>query len=140
MVIAARDVCYLHVDVIDAHREVIGRVSVGAQQDEIIDQLPFEADVAANQVMKRDRSGRDGEANHVRSVGPVRTSAATAGVPVRDPGLLGRVALCLQLLHGAVTAIGAAVSHERLGPLAVAVETVALVDRTLVPVDAQPSQ
>ena len=66
MVVAARDVRDGHVDVVDDDGEVIGRIAVGAEQDEVVDQLALELHVAADEVVKLDRARRHREADDVR--------------------------------------------------------------------------
>src|SRR5206468_3376210 len=87
-----------HVDVVDDHGEVIGRIAVRAQQDEVVDQLAFEVDVAANEIVKLDRPRTDGEADHVRvvrvagglqapaaaRVSPLLAAVATGGEEIED--------------------------------------------------------
>ena len=56
VIVAARDVRDLHVDVVDDDGEVIGRIAVGAEQDEVVDQVALELHVAADEVMELDRA------------------------------------------------------------------------------------
>src|SRR5204863_6428905 len=70
----------------------------------------------------------------------VGEDAAAAGVPPGPPFLLRLDALLFELLDRAVAAVGLPALDELLGPLAVARQTVALVDRPLVPLHAEPLQ
>ena len=58
VIVAARDVRDVHVDVVDDDGEVIRRIAVGAQEHEVVDQIAFELHIAANEVMELDRTGR----------------------------------------------------------------------------------
>ena len=55
MIVAARDVRDGHVDVVDDDGEVIRRIAVGAEQNEVVDQIALELHVAADEIMKLDR-------------------------------------------------------------------------------------
>ena len=50
VVVAADDVRDLHVDVVDDDRQVIGRVAVGAEDDEVLDVLVVEVDRAVHEI------------------------------------------------------------------------------------------
>src|SRR5581483_2957299 len=87
MVVAARDVGDLHVDVIDDDGEVVRRIAVGANENEVVDLLRVEMDIAANQIVKVDGSFFDLEADDVRlslrlRCAGVRLRAAAAGVAI----------------------------------------------------------
>ena len=139
MVVAARDVRDGHVDVVDGDGEVIGRIAVGAEQDEVVDQLALELHVAADEVVKLDRSRRHGEADDVRLVGNARVDVpASPGVAPLFAGALGGGPFGVELFDRAVAAIRLAARDQLLGAFAIPIEPVALVDRTFIPLDAQP--
>src|SRR5437867_415045 len=97
--------------------------------------------VAANQIVKSDRTRLHLEANDVRRVlWGDRQRAAAAGVAIGDSSFFGSQALGIELLDCAVAAISAAAAHKFFGPFAIPAQAVALIDRPFVPVDPQPLQ
>ena len=58
VIVAAHDVRDRHVDVVGDHRQVIGRVPVGSERDEILDVRVVERDVAVHEIVERRFAGR----------------------------------------------------------------------------------
>src|SRR5205814_1389338 len=122
-----------------------GRIAIGADDDKVVDQLPFEVDVTANEIVKIDRAALDFESDHVRDIARLiadrfRTQTASAGVAVRLASPLRRGAIGLELFDRAVTAIRLPGRDEILGAAAIEIEAVALIDRIAVPLDVEPLQ
>ena len=145
VVVAARHVRDVHVDVVDDDGGVIRRIAVGADEHEVVDQLAFELHVAANEIVELDRTRLHFAADDVGRVSRLRIAlfrahAATAGVAIGVATLFRRGAIRFQLFDRAVAAVGFAAGHQLLGALAIDRQPVALVNRTFVPIDAQPVQ
>src|SRR5207245_1060657 len=115
MIVATRNVSDLRVDVVDHNREVVRRIAVGAQKDEVIDHFSFKVHVTADQIVKVDWPPLDFESDDMRAVARGADGAATTGVAICDAGLFGGHALCLELLDGAVAAIRLPRRHQLLG-------------------------
>ena len=97
--------------------------------------------VAANQIVKINRPRLHLEADDVRRIfRRDREHAAAAGIAVRDAGPFGGQTLGVELLDRAIAGVGVAAPHKFFSPLAIAAQAIALVDRSLVPVDPQPLQ
>src|SRR5262249_42156678 len=114
------------------------------QQDEVVDQLPFESHVAADEIVELDRARLDREADHTRLGGrPAeagRYTPALSGVaPLLARALRGG-ALLLELLDRAVAAIGLAAFDELRSALAISLQPIALINRAFVPLHAEPLQ
>ena len=139
MIVAARYMRDLHVDVVNDDREVVRGITIGTKEDEVVDQLSFEADVAADQIVEADRSGLDLESDHVRA-GSCGDRAAAAGVAIRNARSFGGETLRVELLDRAVASIGAAPGDQLLGAVAVARQPIALVNRAFIPFNPQPAQ
>src|SRR5438105_15866458 len=63
MVRATNHVADAHVDIIDHHAEVIGRMFVRAEQDEIFDRVAFDGNFTKDRVVVADSAFRDPEAD-----------------------------------------------------------------------------
>src|SRR2546430_1719563 len=140
MIVTARDMRDLHVDVVDNDGEVIRRISVGSKKNEVIDQLRFEMNVAADEIVKIDRARFDFESNHVWVARNSGQRATTTGVPVRDACALRSLPFSVEIFDGAIASICGPPTHEFLGTLPITREPVALIDRAFIPLDPEPLQ
>ena len=153
VVVAADDVGDAHVDVVDDDRQVVGRVAVGPQHDEVFDHRVVELDPPMHHIVVRGGAGRHAEADGPRRAGGFargdlvrRQTGAGPVVGPRLPRGLCRFALRLDVVGIAVAVVGVAGRDQPLGRLAVAVEPLGLevgpagpADlRALVPVEAEP--
>ncbi len=145
-----------HHGVVDDGGEVVGGSAVGAEDDEVVQVLGLELDVAVDGVVDHHVAAVQGDLD-AQGVGLSGLDAAlgllgvdvTAGALVALEGvvtLLGRLLVCGQLLGGAEAGVGLTLVPELLGSLLVDVQTVGLLVGTevaalvgtLVPVQAQP--
>src|SRR5205814_7126951 len=67
-------------------------------------------------------------------------NAALAGIAIRLAGFFGSSAIGFELFDRAIAAIRFRIRDQLLGALAISIETIALIDRTFVPLDAEPLQ
>ena len=134
VIVAADDVGDPHVDVVDDDRQVIGRVAVRPQDDEVLDHRVVELDPPVHHVVVRRRARRAcGSGSRAArpaasraAISSRRERGARAVVRPRLPRLLGRLALRLDLVGVAVAVVGVARRDQALGRLAVAVEPLRL--------------
>ena len=143
MVVAADDVRDPHLGVVDDAAEDEEWRAVRADDDEIVEVGVLEHDAALHLVV-HDRLAleRRAEAQHGRGPAGRGGRAVAAGPVVGGPlpgGLRGAPAR-VELLGSAPAAVGEAPDEERFGFRAVPVEARALVDRPLVPVEAEPAE
>ena len=141
VVVAAHHVGDAHVDVVHHHREVVGGVTVAAEDDEVVELAVGDLDPALDLVVPRDHAiQRVAEADHpVGIVAPARVRIAIGAVVARlVAGSHRRLAHRLEFFLGLVGVIGVAGGDQLFGDLAVAIQPVGLVDRTLVVVQAKP--
>ena len=107
MVIAADDVGYAHLMVVNHHRQIIGRGAVRPQEDQIVQIPVLEPDVALHLIGDQGLA-LDGslQANHMRPVGRVIRREVPPG-RANDPSFgASQCALRLQLVGGHVVAVG----------------------------------
>ena len=144
---AADDVRDPHVHVVHDDAEVVERVAVRADEDEVVEGARRELGAPLHDVVHDDRLVRHAEAEDellARRSAPVglllRNRAAGAGVPElrsrRPGGSLHR----LQLLGRLEGAVGLALDQELLRRLAVEALPLALEERPLIPRKAEPRQ
>ncbi len=144
MVVAADDMGDRHVEIVHHHREIIGGRTVGAQDDEIVQLLVRNRDLALHQI----GDGGDAlllgaEPDHRLDAGRRILGIAVAPGAViahRLAGLERLEAHRLQFLGRAVAVIGLALRQELLGDFGVAGEIVRLMDDLAVPAQLQPAQ
>ena len=139
MLLGANHVRDLHVVVVHHHREVVGRQTIGPHQDEVAERLLLPGHLAADHVV-------DG---HVAVVGNVKADRVRrVVVAAMDPALqvvvrrtscrFGRLALLLQLLFGAVAAVGDVSRDQFVDDFAVPLDTLRLSIRRVGPADVGP--
>ena len=157
MLLTTNDVGDAHELVVHHHGQVIGRVAVGLEDDEVVELSGGHGGLAANHVVNRDLARlRCLEADDVRALlGQVagdrlrleakRGPVVAVGMPLRLPGRL-------QLLRCLERPVGPAGFDEPLGVVAVVLQTLRLVIgarfppttalelRSLVPLDGQPRE
>ena len=141
MIVAANHVGHAHVVVIDHHGQVIGRRTVGAQQDQVVQILVLEPDVPLHLVGHHRVAGLRTLQAHDK--GAVRGVVGGDVAPGRtDHPALGprRLALGVQLLRRHVVAIGFAAGQELVHGGAMQVGPGGLEHRRLVGLKAQPLQ
>jgi hypothetical protein len=135
---------HAHVMVVDHHRQHVDRGAVAAQQDHVVELVVADHDVALDDVadhglavagrLDADRRGDAG-----RGVGGI--AVAPAAVVARRLAFGARTgAHLLQLLGGAVAAIGLALAQQFMGDLGMARGARELVDDLAIPVQLQPAQ
>ena len=157
VVVAADDVRDAHEGVVDDRREVVGGGSVGAEDDEVVELLGIEDDLAVHRVVNHDVAAveRHLDADGVGLAGVdarLRGGGVdgAAGALVALEGVLARprrLSVGLELLGGAEAVVGPALGDELLGSLAVDAQALRLSVRAevaalvgaLVPVEAQPT-
>ena len=144
VVVAADDVADLHVMIVDHHRQHVGRGAVGAQQDEVVEPVVGDPDLALDPVIDDGLAVLRHLDTHDRlHVGGRASRVAVAPATVVEPGpALGARAPAhlLQLLLRAEAAVGFAVRQEPLRHLGVAVQTRGLELHLAVPVQLEPAQ
>src|SRR4051794_41838709 len=101
--------------------------------------------IAAGQIVKVDRAFLDFEADHVWNIGRLRLACfrfapAASRVAIRAARGLACGAIRIELFDRAVAAISESELDELVRALAITIETIALIDRTVVPFDAEPFQ
>ena len=156
VVVAADDVRDAHVRVVAHHGEVVGGASVGAHDDHVVHHFGGEAHVAVHGVVELDRAAVLGHAQapHVRlagfdaagGLGGVEVAARAVVARVGPAGLLGRLALGVQLLLRAEAGVHAAAFLHALERRGVRVHALRLEVGAglaahlgaLVPVEAEP--
>ena len=144
MVVAADDVGDAHVMVVDDDGEHVGRRSVGAQQDEVVELLVGEGHAALDAVLDhRLAVGRSLEADRRLDAGRGLGRVAVAPAPVIARGqVVGALLLAHrgELFLGGVAAIGKAGGDKLFRRLPVAGGAAELRDRLAFPVEAEPGQ
>ena len=145
VVVAADDVRDPHLDVVDADAEMVERVAVRADEDEIVEGVRRELDRPSDPVVDHDRLRRHLQADDVALSGARAAVALVRGdvaagsrVAVRAPLRLRFLALEVQLLRRLEGAVGASFRDELPGGGAVELGPVRLVERALVVVEPQP--
>jgi hypothetical protein len=141
VIIAADHMGHAHVHVIDDHAKIVGRRTVGARDNQIIQLSIFEGDIAVHEVMHHDLAlERILEADDRLDAGTRVATIAPAAVVTRF--FLARHLFAAQLLEfflGAVAAIRLAGCEELLDHLAIARKARGLEERTLVGREPEPA-
>jgi hypothetical protein len=144
VIVAANDVGHAHVVVVDHHGEHVGRVTVGAQQHEVVEILVLPCDAALDLIVDHGFAGlRRLEADHRLDAGRRlgRIAVAPAAVVAHGAAFgLGGLAHLRQFLGRGVAAVGLAGGEQLLGDLAMSGCILELIDRVAVPIDAEPFQ
>ena len=156
VVVAADDVGDAHHGVVHHGREVVGGGAVGAEDDEVVQRVRLERDVAVDGVVHHNVAAvqRHLDADGVRlagvhaalRLGRVDVAARALVALERVVALLGGLLVCRELLRRAEAVVRPAVGDEALRRLAIDVQAlrlpvgakVAAYLGTLVPVKAQP--
>jgi hypothetical protein len=140
VIVAADDVCHLHVHVVDDDAEVVRRRAVGARDDQVVELGVIEHHVAVDHVFDHDRAvDRILESHHRIDAGTRLPAVPARAVVARLQLRRGLpVAHFLQLFPGAVTAVRVARLEELREHLAIPIHAPRLVERTLVVVQPQP--
>ncbi len=153
VVVAADDVGDAHVDVVDDDRQVVGRVAVRPQHDEVLDHRVVELDPPVHHVVVRGGAGRHAKADGARRAGGFargdvvgREIHARAVVRPGLPGGFRGLALRFDVVGIAVAVVGVARRDQLFSRRAVAVEPLGLEVRPVgaadfrpfVPVEAEP--
>jgi len=145
VVVAAKDMSDPHVRIVNADREVIERVAVGADEDEVVEGLGGELDAAADEIVDDDGLGRHLQAHHellagmraaVALVG--RDRATGAGVTVRAPLRLRLLAVEVELLGSLEGAVRFPLGNQPVGGGPVEVVALRLMVRALVVLEPEP--
>ena len=146
MVGAPHNVCDPHIHVVGDHTQVVSRLPVGAQQDEVFNLLVLHLDRAENLVLKTCFAGLGNpEAEHERNplCQPLLTfrPGEVAAGPVVFPGAAGGSgAFGLKNFCSAEAGIGVAAAFKVSCQGAVAVQAFRLMEWSLIPVKPQPLQ
>ncbi len=143
VVVAADDVRHLHVQIVDDHREVIGRRAVGAHDDQIVELVVAEFQPPADEIVHHDDAIQRVLEPDDRRDAFGRRFRAIATAPV-----VARLDLACHLFRTqrfeaplrAVAAVGLAFVEESLGHFRVAREAAALKDRPVVVVEPEPGE
>ncbi len=144
MVVAANDLRDAHVVIVDDDGEHIGRRSIRAQKDKIVEVLVGEGDAALYFVVDDSLALLLGAQTYDRldagrRLG--RIAVAPAPVVAHRPTLgAGPLAHFAQLVGAGVTAIGAAGGEQALHDFAMALDPAELADRLAVPFKAEPGE
>ena len=134
-----------HVEVVHHHAEVVGRHAVGAQQDEVVQLAVGDLDAALDEVVPRHRAvvgiAKAQDRFHIRRRRlPLRILRPPAAVVTRFLATRAlRLAHGVELLFAGVAPVGVAALDELLRHLGVARKTLHLVERALVPIEAEPA-
>ena len=145
VVVAANDVCDVHVEIIDHDAEVVSRHTVGAQDHQIVELAVLHGDGPLYQVVERHEpivwiakadhgfhAGRRSLAD--RALGP--PAAVVAGFQsMRSLGLTKQI----ELLAGRVAVVGLTFTDQLFRHLPVTVEALHLVEWSLVVTQPQPA-
>ena len=144
-----------HVDVVGHDGEVVGRVTVGAQDDEVLDVGVVEGNRPAHAVVEArlagwhlepDRARRARGFERRRFIGRAREAGAVVH-PAAASGL-GRLPLLLNRLGRAVAIVGASLRYQAIRHRAIAIEPLGLKVRrvrsadvgSFVPIEPEPAQ
>ena len=141
MIVAANDVSDRHVHVVHDNREVIGRATVAARDDEIVKLRIFDHDPALDVIGETDRSlSRVAKAHHHRCLA-VRSQTQLPAAAVVTRFLLRRH-LCraqfVEPLFRAAAVVGVTLFQQLLDDLQITIEALRLVKRSLVVVEPEP--
>ena len=133
-----------HVVVIDYHREIVGGGAVAAQDDEVVQVLVLEHDIALHLVIDHRFAfprglETDGGRNARRGLLGIAVAPA-AVIDGRAPFRLRLLAHSLELGGGAVAAVGMALGQKLQGDLPVPGGAGELVDWLAVPAELQPGE
>ncbi len=140
VIVAANDMSYVHVHVVDNHTEVIGGSAVGPGDDQVIELCVLERYRSVDQVLDDDGAvswiaePHDGADAFARGRAIAADACVARLLLPRDLLLAHRV----QLLLGAVAVIGSAVIQHAADDFLVAIESLGLVVRTLVGIEVAP--
>jgi hypothetical protein len=147
VILAAQHVGDAHVDVVADHRHVVGRGSVGAQENEVVEGVRWKIHRSAHQILEANVTVGHAEAHHKPPAGrqpllDLSRGQALAGARVAegDAALLSRRSLRLELLGGAETAVRGPLREQLLAALTVAGQALALQEWPLVPDGADPGE
>ena len=154
--LGADDVAYLHGTVVDDVSQVVGGVAVRLEQDEVVEGIILEDDIAVYQILKaglplqgylKAHHGHDALSLFFSTLlgGQIAAVAVIAG-GLLALNLLG--AHGLKALRGAVAVVGAPLLNELLGGVFIELQALRLVVRPIVaadigafvPVQLQPAQ
>ena len=141
VIIAAHDMCDLHVVIIDHHGEIIGRIAIRAQQDEVIEFLGRPAHRALDRVLEHDIAVGRLETHRERLVG--RTVGRVTVAPGRAQGAASRkslVAQGLDLVGRAPAFEGMPFVEQGIGDLGMALGARKLRNHIAVPVETEPAK
>src|SRR5690606_37163872 len=141
VVVAAHHVGDAHVHVVHHHREVVGGMAVGAEDHQVVELAVGDLDPALDLVVPGHRAlQRVAETDDAVRVVAVRQAGVARGAVVAR--LLARghrpLAHRLELFLRLVGVVRVAGGDQLLGDLAVTVQALGLVDRTLVVVEPEP--
>ena len=144
MIVAADDVGDAHVVIVDHNREHVGRVAVRAQEQEIVEVLVGEHDLALHLVVddclallpgaQPDDGGDAGGRLRRIAVAPAAVVAHRAAL---EPRLLAHL---VELLGARVAAVGGAARQHLIDHLAMTPGAAELAHRLAVPMQAEPGE
>jgi hypothetical protein len=144
VIVAADDVGDAHVVVVDHDREHVGRIAVGAQQDEIVEGLVLPDHAALDLILDHGLAGqRRLEADRGLHTRGRLGGVAVSPQPVIETGAaLGArfLAHIIELIRGGIAAVGLAAGEQLFRHLAVARGPGELVDDLAVPIELEPFQ